>query len=162
MLQNISNAALHLVVRFALPNEVVDETREQVALGQVEQRVEHVDARLVQLDEFVRVEGVNLGRLEELESAGAHQYVAVSVDFEQVAVERVEPQSSATDSARNSERLLLRKRASPQSERRVVFELEDVLRVAHGDEVVATQIEAELLVSRRDVLCKRSKSSLSS
>ena len=40
--------------------EEVDDAGEHVRLGQVEERVEHVDALLVQLDELVRVVLVDL------------------------------------------------------------------------------------------------------
>ena len=40
--------------------EEVDEAGQKVTLGQVEERVEHVDARLVQLQKLVRVGRVDL------------------------------------------------------------------------------------------------------
>lgn len=40
--------------------EIVDQASQQVRFGQVEQRVEHVDAGFVELEKFIRIQFVHL------------------------------------------------------------------------------------------------------
>lgn len=110
-------AALHaglLPVILLRVDEEVDETRVHVRLGKIEQRVENVNARLVQLEKLIRVQLVNFGTetnamkeialivikmfffllLQKLKSMHAHENVSVGVDLQQVAEMRVEPQSA--------------------------------------------------------------------
>ena len=68
-------------------------------------------------------------RLEKLETVNADENVSVGVDFEQVAVVLVEPES-------------------PGGERRVVLELEQLLGVTDGDEPLLQQSEAQNLSGR--------------
>ena len=65
-------------------------------------------------------------RLEKLETVNADENVSVGVDFEQVAVVLVEPES-------------------PGGERGVVLELEELLGVTDGDEPLLQQSETQNL-----------------
>lgn len=40
--------------------KIIDQTSQQIGFRQVEQRVEHINARLVKLDEFIRIQFIHL------------------------------------------------------------------------------------------------------
>ena len=65
----------------------------------------------------------------------------------------------AGDTARCQAKKRFKRRSdgSPDREGWIVFELGYLLRVAHGDEVVAAHVEAHLFESGRSVLCARAK-----
>lgn len=74
--------------------------------------------------------------LYELKAVHADQDIAVGIHFQQIAVERVEPQAA-------------------DGERGIVFELQDLLRIAHRHQTFLDEVEAQLFVLRRLVLCVR-------
>lgn len=104
--------------------------------GQTKKSVEDIDARLVVVKILVRIVLVDLGRLEELEAVHAHDYVAVGVDLEQVAVDLVVPEAA-------------------HRKVRVVHERGDVLWVAHLEQLLDDETKRQHLVLRRLVQRQR-------
>lgn len=72
--------------------------------------------------------------LEELESMHAHQNITICIDFQQITINRVEPEAT-------------------HWKRWIVLELQNFLRVAHVNQTCLYQIESERFQLRRLVFC---------
>lgn len=74
--------------------------------------------------------------LQKLESMDANQNVSVSIDFQQVPIECIEPEAT-------------------HRKRWIIFKLHDSLRIAHEAETRFNQIESQCFQGRRFVFCKK-------
>ena len=121
---------LCLLLKLLRGIKIIDETSEQINLWQAEERVEHVDARLVKIKKLVWIVLVHFVRVEELEAVHAHEYVAVVVHLEQIAVQLVVPKAA-------------------HRKRRIVDKVFDFLRVAELQQLIDNQIKRQYLVLGR-------------
>lgn len=64
------------------------------------------------------------------------QDIAVRINFQQITVQRIEPQSA-------------------HRKRWIVLELQNFLRVSHVDQTLFDEVKAECLILRRFVLCAK-------
>ena len=98
-----------------------------------------------------RASGELNSRFEKAESVNTDENVSVSVDLEQVSVERVEPQPSEATRTTSCVRPALLavdtvRYTVPDGKRGVVLEVADGFRVANSNQLLHDQVEAQAFV----------------